>query len=133
MHNALCTTHCFCKELNDNHKRIEGSIYNARENDVQQTWFQMPTNLIQHPGLEVWQPLEASASVDEDLVLQEGGKAAAVEGHPEVLRLRPQLGHDVVVKLRHRRQQLGQLRILKRLLLVLRRKLFANLVKTNRT
>ena len=83
--------------------------------------------LIKHPSLEIRQPFKAATSIDEDLVLKKGRKTSAVKGHAEVLGLRPQLGHDVVVELGHLEQKFGEFWVLKGHLFVLTDKLFADL------
>jgi hypothetical protein len=55
-------------------------------------------------------------------------KSVKITLRPEVLRLRPELRHYVVVKLGHGRQELGKFGILKGLLLILCCQLLANLV-----
>ena len=44
--------------------------------------------LVQDPGLELWQPFEPLPTVHKHLVLQEGREAASVEGDPEDSELR---------------------------------------------
>ena len=83
--------------------------------------------LIKHPSLEIRQPFKAATSIDEDLVLKKGRKTSAVKGHAEVLGLRPQFCHDVVVELGHLEQKFGEFWVLKGHLFVLTDKLFADL------